>query len=189
VPAALLMSNLHATLHAMMSADVPLEQIVARINNFVYANTTYDKFITFFVGVLEMEENTFTYVNGGHNPPYYFHPDQKSGEPVQFRLLDQGGLLLGMFPGAAYQVETLHLQPGDWMVMYTDGVSEAMNAHEEEFGEKRIEAAIQARLVQPACTASAMIDTITTAVKSFTAGQAQSDDITMLALHYHSENS
>ncbi|MGH7493533.1 MAG: SpoIIE family protein phosphatase [bacterium] len=188
VPAALLMSNLHATLHAMMSADVPLEQIVARINNFVYANTTYDKFITFFVGVLDMQANTFTYVNGGHNPPYYFHPDPSSGEPCQFRLLDQGGLLLGMFPGAAYQVETLHLQPGDWLLMYTDGVSEAMRADEEEFSEKRIEEAIRYRLTQPACTASAMIDTITTAVKSFTAGQPQSDDITLLALHYQSEN-
>ncbi len=188
VPAALLMSNLHATLHAMMSADVPLEQIVARINNFVYASTTYDKFITFFVGVLDMETNTFTYVNGGHNPPYYFHPDPNSGEPVPFRLLEQGGLLLGMFPGAAYQVETLQLQPGDWIVMYTDGVSEAMRADEAEFSEKRIEAAIHARLAQPACTASAMIDAISTAVKSFTAGHAQSDDITMLALYYHSEN-
>ncbi len=187
VPAALLMSNLHATLHAMMSAEVPLEQIVARINNFVYANTTYDKFITFFVGVLDMQENTFTYVNGGHNPPYYFHPDANNNEPCQFRLLDQGGLLLGMFPGAIYQVETLHLQPGDWMLMYTDGVSEAMNAREEEFGEKRIEEAIHFRLAQPACTTSAMIDTITAAVKNFTAGQAQSDDITLLALHYHLE--
>lgn len=188
VPAALLMSNLHATLHAMMSAEVPLEQIVARINNFVYANTTYDKFITFFVGVLDMQANTFTYVNGGHNPPYYFHPEAGGAEPCSFRLLEQGGLLLGMFPGAAYQVETLHLKPGDWIVMYTDGVSEAMRADEQEFGEKRIEEAIHSRLALPGCTASAIIDAITTAVRNFTAGHPQSDDITLLALHYLSEN-
>jgi sigma-B regulation protein RsbU (phosphoserine phosphatase) len=188
VPAALLMSNLQATLHAMMSADVPLEQIVARINNFVYANTTYDKFITFFVGVLNMQDNTFTYVNGGHNPPYYFHQDPATLTSGPFRWLDQGGLLLGMFPGAAYQSETIQLKPGDWILMYTDGVSEAMRADEEEFSEKRIEEAIHLRLSQPACTASAMIDAITTAVKNFTTGNSQSDDITLLALHYQSEN-
>jgi sigma-B regulation protein RsbU (phosphoserine phosphatase) len=135
-----------------------------------------------------MQENTFTYVNGGHNPPYYFHQDSSSTEPVPFRLLDQGGLLLGMFPGAAYQSEMIQLKPGDWIVMYTDGVSEAMRADDEEFGEKRIEESIHFRLAQPGCTASAMIDTITSAVKNFTTGNPQSDDITLLALHYQSEN-
>lgn len=188
VPAALLMSNLQATLHAMMTADVPLDKIVARINDFVHANTTYDKFITFFVGVLDVSAHKFTYVNGGHNPPYLFHKiPLAEGEP-EFRLLDKGGLLLGMFPGVPYESETVTLQSGDLLLMYTDGVSEAMNAKEEEFTEQRIEQTIRNRRALPGVSAAALIDAITSEVKQFTAGQPQSDDITLLALLYNSES-
>ncbi len=187
VPAALLMSNLQAMLHAMMTADVPLEKIVARINTAVHANTTYDKFITFFVGVLDVSTHTFTYVNGGHNPPYLFHKIADAGSDLNFQLLEKGGLLLGMFPGVPYEVETITLQSGDALIMYTDGVSEAMNTKEEEFGEPRIEQAIRTRRLQSGLSAAALIDAITTEVKQFTAGQPQSDDITLLALLYNSE--
>lgn len=187
VPAALLMSNLQAMLHAMMTADVPLEKIVARINTSVHANTTYDKFITFFVGVLDVSNHTFTYVNGGHNPPYLLHNIADAKSELDFQLLEKGGLLLGMFPGVPYEVETITLQSGDAIVMYTDGVSEAMNAKEEEFSEARLETAIRTRRSLPGLSAAALIDAITTSVKQFTTGQPQSDDITLLALLYSGE--
>ncbi len=187
VPAALLMSNLQAMLHAMMSAEVPLEKIVARINTSVHANTTYDKFITFFVGVLDVSAHTFTYVNGGHNPPYLFHKVPGVEGEAEFQLLDKGGLLLGMFPGVPYEVETVTLESGDALIMYTDGVSEAMSTKEEEFTEARMEAAIRTRRGQPGLSAASLIDAITTEVKQFTAGQPQSDDITLLALLYNGE--
>ncbi len=187
VPAALLMSNLQATLHAMMTADVPLEKIVARINTSVHANTTYDKFITFFVGVLNVSAHTFTYVNGGHNPPYLFHKIPGDEGAAEFHLLEKGGLLLGMFPGVPYESETVTLQSGDVLIMYTDGVSEAMNAKEEEFTEARLEQAVRNRRALPGVSAAALIDAITSEVKQFTAGQPQSDDITLLALLYNSE--
>ena len=187
VPAALLMSNLQATLHAMMTADVPLEKIVARINTAVHANTTYDKFITFFVGVLDVSACTFTYVNGGHNPPYLFHQANGANGEAEFQLLEKGGLLLGMFPGVPYECETITLKSGDTLIMYTDGVSEAMNTKEEEFGEARLEAAVRARRNLPNVSAAALIEAITTSVKQFTAGQPQSDDITLLALVYNCE--
>ncbi len=187
VPAALLMSNLQAMLHAMMTADVPLEKIVARINTSVHANTTYDKFITFFVGVLDVSAHTFTYVNGGHNPPYLFHHITETNGDLSFQLLEKGGLLLGMFPGVPYEVETITLQSGDALVMYTDGVSEAMNTKEEEFTEARMEAAIRTRCSLPGLSAAALLDAITTSVKQFTVGQPQSDDITLLALLYNND--
>ena len=184
VPAALLMSNLQATLRAIMSAELKLSDIVGRINNFVYENTTMDKFITFFLGILDLTENSMTYVNAGHNPPYLFHDPQANETKDEFRLLDEGGLLLGMFPNAPYAEETVLLQKGDWIVMFTDGISEALNPEEEEFTEARIEATIRAKLAEGGGTAAAMIDAITLAVKDFVAGSPQSDDITLLTVYY-----
>jgi sigma-B regulation protein RsbU (phosphoserine phosphatase) len=173
VPAALIMSNLQATLHAMMTADVPFEQIVARINNSVHRNTSFDKFITSFFALFDGQTATLTTINAGHNPPYLFHADGS------FETLNEGGLLLGMFPNAPYKSETRQLRNGDWVVMYTDGVSEAMNAQDEEFGEKRIEEIIRANLNG---SAAGMIEAISNAVKDFTAGMPQSDDITLVVL-------
>jgi sigma-B regulation protein RsbU (phosphoserine phosphatase) len=173
VPAALLMSNLQATLHAMTTADVPFEEIVFRINNFVHSNTTLDKFITAFFAIFDRKNGAITTISAGHNPPYLFHADGS------FETLQEGGLLMGMFPNAPYKSETRQLQPGDWVVMYTDGVSEAMSADNEEFGEKRIEAIIRANLNN---TAAGMVDVITGAVKEHTTGAPQSDDITLVVL-------
>jgi sigma-B regulation protein RsbU (phosphoserine phosphatase) len=173
VPAALIMSNLQATLHAMMTADVPFEQIVSRINNSVYRNTSFDKFITSFFAIFDRQTATLVTINAGHNPPYLFHADGS------FETLQEGGLLLGMFPNAPYKSETRQLREGDWVVMYTDGVSEAMNAPQEEFGEKRIEEIIRVNLNN---TAAGMIEAISKAVKDFTTGVPQSDDITLVAL-------
>lgn len=188
IPAAIIMSNLQATLHALMTAEVPIDQIVARINNSVYANTTADKFITCFIAVLDVTNNSLTYVNAGHNHPYLFNAKNSAQEQPTFRLLDKGGLLLGMFPGARYESETVTLQDGDWVVMYTDGVSEAKNSEDEEFSEKRIEATIYSRLAEQNVSAAAMIDAITNEVKRFTSGEMQSDDITLLAIHYNQPN-
>jgi sigma-B regulation protein RsbU (phosphoserine phosphatase) len=173
VPAALLMSNLQATLHAMMTADFPFEQIVARINNFVHRNTTSDKFITSFFALFDRQAGMITTINAGHNPPYLFHADGS------FETLQEGGLLLGMFPNAPYKSENRQLRAGDWVVMYTDGVNEAMNAQEEEFGEKRLEEIVRANLN---ASAAGMVEAITAAVKEFTTGVPQSDDITLVVL-------
>jgi sigma-B regulation protein RsbU (phosphoserine phosphatase) len=173
IPAALLMSNLQATLHAMIFAEMPLNHIVARINTLLYQNTTYDKFITGFIGILDLRDRTFTAVNAGHNFPYLCHAN---GE---METLQKGGLLLGMIPNVAYEIETRHLQPGDWVFMFTDGISEAMNIKEEEFTEARIEEVLRANL---SGSAADMIRVMSDAVKLHTAGAPQSDDITMIAI-------
>ncbi|MCI0494518.1 SpoIIE family protein phosphatase [candidate division KSB1 bacterium] len=171
--ASLLMANLQATLHALIEANVSLPEIAGKINNLIYRNTTYDKFITFFFGFLNVKENTFTYVNAGHNPPILMREDGS------IKLLDVGGLLLGMMPNMPYQQETVSLVPGDWIVMYTDGVTEATNNADEEFEEQRLIATVRMNRDH---TAEQMRDKILSEVKEFSEDQPQNDDITMLLL-------
>ena len=173
IPAALLMSNMQATLHAMIFTEIPLNQIVARINTLLYQNTTYDKFITGFIGILDLRERTFTSVNAGHNFPYLCHAN---GE---LETLQKGGLLLGMIPNVAYELETRQLQAGDWIFMFTDGINEAMNTKEEEFTDARIEEILRANLTG---SAADLVSNMSDAVKLHTAGAPQSDDITMIAI-------
>lgn len=195
IPAALLMANLQATLHAMIPPDIPLQQIVVRINHLLYHNTTSDKFITLFIGILDAQERTFTSVNAGHNFPFLCHADGT------LQTLEKGGLLLGMIPNVAYEMEMHHLRSGDCIFMYTDGISEAMNAHEEEFSEARILAVLRAHL---GSKAPEILSAMTDAVRNHAAGipgsdtsapagspgeagrgALQSDDITMVVLKVH----
>ena len=173
VPASLLMSNAQASLHALVDTDMPVDQMISKINNLIYENTTQDKFITFFYGVLDSANLLFTFCNSGHNPPYLVHTDGT------FYKLESGGLLLGMMPNVPYETETVQLRPGDWIVMYTDGVTEAMNAADEEFEEHRLEAVVRDNLN---LSATQMIDAIAEAVSAFVQDVPQSDDITMVTL-------
>lgn len=171
--ASLLMANLQATLHALIEANVSLPKIAGKINNLIHRNTTYDKFITFLFGFLNVRENTFTYVNAGHNPPVLMREDGS------IKLLEAGGLLLGMMANVPYQQETVSLIPGDWVVMYTDGVTEAINNADEEFEEQRL---IETIRVNRDLSAEEMRDKILSEVKKFSEDQPQSDDITLLLL-------
>jgi len=171
--ASLLMANLQAVLHALIEPDALLTEVAGKINNLIHRNTHYDKFITFFFGILDLKKNTFTYVNAGHNPPIWLRKNDK------VELLEKGGLILGMMPNLPYQQETIPLEPGDWIVMFTDGVTEAVNAADEEFEEKRLIEVVRANKDK---SASVMKDQILVAVREFSVGQAQGDDVTLLAL-------
>lgn len=172
-PAAILMSNLQASLHVLVNTGIEIEEMTSKINDLIYRNTGFDKFITFFYGELDCKERTFTSVNAGHNPPYLFHKDGS------FQLLSEGGLILGMMPNLKYQRERVILQPGDTIVMFTDGVSEAMNARDEEFEEGRIEQCIRDNLH---LSADEMRSELLSAVSVFSQGQPQADDITVLII-------
>jgi sigma-B regulation protein RsbU (phosphoserine phosphatase) len=172
-PAALLMSNVQAGLHALIGSHLPIPDMIQKINNLIYENTSADKFITFFYGVLDIDNYTFTYCNAGHNPPYLYHADQS------FELLETGGLLLGMIPNLPYQIDTVQLTAGDWLVLYTDGVNEATNIQEEEFDTWRLEKVIQANMAQSAVT---MKNEILLAIKNFVNDVPQSDDITLITI-------
>ncbi|MBN2009936.1 SpoIIE family protein phosphatase [candidate division KSB1 bacterium] len=171
IPASLLMANMQASLHATVDTAFPLKDITAKINNIIHRNTGYDKFITFFCSILDVKTRKLVSVNAGHNPPYLFHQDGS------FELLKTGGLLLGMLPNMPYDQETTTLVSGDWIVMYTDGISEAKNASDEDFEEYRIEEVIKAHLD---ASTDEMRDFIQQRIREFTQGMPQSDDITMI---------
>ncbi len=169
--AALLMANLQASLRTAVGMGSSLDDVVARVNDLIYRNTPPEQYITFFVGVYDPPTRALTYVNAGHNPPMLVHA---SGE---MRLLDTGGLILGFLPGMNYEQETVALEPGDLIVMYTDGVSEAMNDVEEEFGEARICECVCTRRAQPM---PQILSALEKEVVAFRGDRPFEDDFTLL---------
>ena len=174
-PAALLMANVQAALRALAPSEQSLSVITGRINDLTAANTRGgSKFITFFWGVLDTVSKTLTYVNAGHNPPVLV----RASGAVEY--LDRGGLILGVLPTSVpYEQATVQLATGDLLVLFTDGVSEAMNASSEDFTEERLLDVIR-RSRAKSC--QEIIDTVLRAVEEHAAGTPQSDDITLLVL-------
>lgn len=172
IPASLLMANVQAAFRTIAPLELPPAEATARINTLVHANTDVDKFITFFWGILDADAHTFTYVNAGHNPPWLVHREGT------MQPLTEGGLILGVLPDPPpYATETVPLHPGDSIVMYTDGVNEAMSVTMEEFGDDRLQGVLYDCSSD---SADVIMESISAAVHRHTARAAQSDDITLL---------
>ncbi len=170
-PAALLMANLQASLRTLATENLPVHKLVERINDIIFQNTTSDKFITFFYGELFAHENRLLYTNAGHNPPILF---RSTGG---YELLSEGGLILGILKNQAYREKSIEFHPNDVLVLYTDGITEALNEKEEEFGEERLIRLMEAnRWRRP----EELADVILEEVRQFSGGMEQSDDITLL---------
>ena len=174
VPAALLVSTLHASLHAFIDGAANLAQLVRRLNLVVYGNTEAERFITLFMAILDPSNGSLTYVNAGHNFPFILRTQQSSIQP-----LFSTGLPLGMFDGVEFQQETVKLDPSEYLVLYTDGVTEAMNKSFDEYGESRLR---QMMIGLGNKSASGFMGGIVSDVEKFVAGEPQSDDLTMLVL-------
>ncbi len=174
-PAALLMANLQASLRALAGNGKSVQEITKKINDLIYQNTTSDKFITFFYSELSIRESTLTYTNAGHNPPILFHQDGS------YQFLKTGGIILGMMPHMAYEEEAVQFHPNDVLVLYTDGITEAQNQDEEEFGEERLIQKIYENLSR---TAEDISEGILEAVTAFSNAGDQTDDITLLVVKF-----
>jgi phosphoserine phosphatase RsbU/P len=173
-PAALLMANVQATLRALVSLELPLPELTKRMNNLIYNSTSTDRFITFFWGILDTQKNTFTTINAGHNPPYLVSNDGI------FSRFEKGGIILGVLPTSIeYEEEITEIHPGDLIVLFTDGVSEAMNAEGREFGEERIERTLRNTHTE---SVEKILFQLQTSVREYILGAPQSDDITLLLL-------
>lgn len=175
VPASLLMANLQSMLHALAPLDVTIEDATGRINDIIHVNTPPDKFITFFWGKIDAQGYTFKYVNAGHNPPMVFHEGKE-----QPTLLEDGGVILGAMPTLMpYNGNDYQFQPGDILVFFTDGVTEAMNPEQtEEYEEHRlIECVNRNRDKSSQEIMGAVIEDINTF-----SHHIQYDDITMIVL-------
>ncbi len=172
LPAAMLMANLQACLHMLLPMDMSLAEATAHINRVISDNTDMDKFITYFHAIYEPQERVFRYVNAGHNPPYLVRKDGRVEE------LETGGLLLGVMAGAPYQEGAAQLEQGDMVLMFTDGINEAMSPDEEEYGEERL---IEVLLGRHKASAAEVRDAVLEDVRMFTRDpKERSDDQTLI---------
>jgi sigma-B regulation protein RsbU (phosphoserine phosphatase) len=132
-PAALLMSNMQAALKSLASEKISPSELCAKLNQLMCGNTPLRKFVSCFYGDLDISRRTLTYANAGHNPPFLM---RHNNECIR---LEEGGLVIGAFCDASYRQQDIQLRPGDKLLLFTDGVTEARNASGEEFGEHRLE--------------------------------------------------
>ena len=171
MPASLLMANVQAALRALAPLRLELPDMTERINAIVYQNTGADKFITFFCGIINSKDSTFTYVNAGHNPPMLLRSDGSVSE------LNEGGIILGILDFTPpYKQGTVTLSDGDVLLLYTDGVSEAMDTQNVEFSEAQTCNVLKESSGESACT---IVKHIIEKVQTHAGDAPQSDDITL----------
>jgi len=171
-PASLLMANVQATVHALVPFQLALSIATARINDLIYRNTSSDKFITFFWGSLDAKSKKFQYVNAGHNPPFVMRRDGT------IERLSDGGLILGIMKTIVpYQEGSVALNSGDSVILFTDGVSEAMDINGVDYTEERLESFVKGLNGK---SASAMLSDIINEIQRYCTGAAQYDDITLI---------
>ena len=132
LPAALLMSNFQAALKSLALQYFSPAELSTRLNRVLYSNIPLHKFITAFYGVVDVSRRTLTFTNAGHNPPLVVHAD---GECVR---LDAGGSVLGAFPDLDFAQGEIQLRAGDRVLLFTDGLTEAVDENNEQFGEQRL---------------------------------------------------
>jgi serine phosphatase RsbU (regulator of sigma subunit) len=177
--AALLMSNLQAIVRAFAPSGLAPNELCARANQLIAANVAPGKYITFFYAVVDTARMHIDYCNAGHNPPLLHHRDNAT-ETVSvnaIEILGEGGPVLGILPAATYTCGSAELRPQDCLVLYTDGITEAANSEEEEFGEERL----KALLVLDAGSPDQRRDEIVAAVSQFSNGIFH-DDVTLLVM-------
>ncbi|MGH9405650.1 MAG: PP2C family protein-serine/threonine phosphatase [Terriglobia bacterium] len=172
MPAALLMSNLQAVVKALAAENTSPKELVEKANRVMWRNTTEAKFITLFYGLLDVGRKTLQYANAGHNAPVLTRED---GAQVR---LERAGLILGAFQESVYDQGEIDLRPGDRLVMFTDGLSEAVDSNGEEFGEERLaEASRSNRQLSAEALRRCLLDR----VSDFCGGEFE-DDATILVV-------
>ncbi len=177
ISAALMMASLQASLRgqAMLEPD-DLASLMKRVNHLVYGASGASRYATFFYAQYESGTRRLTYVNAGHNPPFLV---RMRHEGLGVERLDQGGPVIGLMPGCSYEQASVALYPGDVILAYTDGVSEAMDPTDREWGEQRLLDTAKSCLSLPA---EQVIDRIMNAADAFAAGARQYDDMTLVVI-------
>jgi sigma-B regulation protein RsbU (phosphoserine phosphatase) len=171
MPAAVLMSGLQARVHVLFEDGDDLADKVGRLNRSTCGNCPDNRFITFFLCVADPTTNKLAYANAGHNPPVVV---RKAGG---YDLLGGGGVILGIMPKAVYEQAETTFEPGDILVLFSDGVTEAPDPQDQEFGEERLAELVATLRDRPA---REIVEEIHKAVHVFTQGAPPADDITVL---------
>ena len=171
--AALLMSSVHAAVRAYTRTRLSANEIASEINQYIYDNTPSNRYVTLFYSELDPHSHQLTYINAGHNSPLLV---RASGEVTQ---LDIGGFPLGITPFGDYREGWGEVEPGDVLVIYSDGVTESLNEQGDEFGEARL---IEVVLKNRERTAAGLRDRIDEALTRFVGKAKSVDDLTLVIL-------
>jgi sigma-B regulation protein RsbU (phosphoserine phosphatase) len=176
VPAALFMAVTRTLLKSTALAGLAPAECLRRVNNLLCLDNASEMFVTVFYGILNVRTGRLAYSNGGHNPPYLLRPGSSAE-----RLAGTGDLVLGALPSGQYHEKTTSLARGDGLFLYTDGITEAMDATSDLFSDQRLAAFLgESNGGAPEQLIRGAID----AVKRHCGATPQSDDITALAVRY-----
>jgi phosphoserine phosphatase RsbU/P len=174
IPAAMLMATFQASLKTLSSADVALPELVGNMNKYACSNSQGGlRFTTAFLAEYDTARRVFTYINAGHNNPIL----RRASGAIE--RLDVGGLPLGIMASANYDSASVTLAPGDWLIIFTDGLVEAENAHQEEYEESRVIALLAANA---SATPKEFLDRLMASLDLFVGSTPQHDDVTCLLI-------
>ncbi|HLO01177.1 MAG TPA: SpoIIE family protein phosphatase [Pyrinomonadaceae bacterium] len=176
--AALLMSSLHAAIHAQTGSHDSLVETISAVNRYLAENIPPNRFVTLFYAELDPDSGALSFLNAGHNPPLIVH---SAGTVEQ---LASGGLPLGIKADADYREGRTTLQPGDVLVIYSDGVTEAASPNGEEFGPTRLYEVVSRNVD---ASAAGIRDRIESALTKFSQGTQAADDITLVIVKRQAE--
>jgi phosphoserine phosphatase RsbU/P len=177
IPAALLMSNLQAAVRAFAADAADPAAICASVNRLLCRHMVSGRFVTFCFAWLDPSGRSLAYANAGHNPPLLVHADGC------VERLAEAGVVMGIFPDASYATASRPLNPGDRLLFFTDGVTEARNGNGDEFGDERLAAAARSG---PTGTADALHQHLVSTVEAFTGGTFD-DDATLITIEVGKE--
>jgi sigma-B regulation protein RsbU (phosphoserine phosphatase) len=166
------MANIQASVRSLAERIPGPSQLCRELNDMMLKNTRSDRFATFFYGVLNSGEGTLRYTNAGHVPPVLIRAD---GSVTR---LDEGGTMLGIFPNMNYQESEVSFRYGDKLVIVTDGITEAENGQQEQFGDDRLIALVRTHRELPS---SELQRLLLDGVEAFTGGVLQ-DDATLMVV-------
>jgi sigma-B regulation protein RsbU (phosphoserine phosphatase) len=176
VPAALFMSVTKYLVEAVAAEGAPPEEILRRVNGQLARNNESCMFVTLFAGILDLKTGELSYANAGHNPPITLTTDG------QTTFLERpGGPILGVMDDATFRMDRLFLKPGEVLLAYTDGVTEAANTAGEFFAEDKLETAMKSFIKTPS---QEIAKSLLNEIDMFCRDAPQTDDITILAIRY-----
>jgi len=173
IPAALIMAGFRMSLLAEIRNEFTMRAVMRKVNSLLHESTERDKFVTLFYGVLDWKNRSVSYSNAGHNPPLLLRADGR----VQYLL--EGGVALGVLPDARYEERPVALQPGDLLLLYTDGVSEAESSTGEQFGTERLERCLK-RIAEG--TAHEILKGVVDEVTAYAGEHGLNDDLTLVVV-------
>jgi sigma-B regulation protein RsbU (phosphoserine phosphatase) len=179
-PAAMMMMVLRATVHSATQQETSVASIISRANQVMYNNTPAQSYVTFFLGDLEPKTGELRYVNAGHVPPVVYRLATN-----EIERLETGGTVVGLFEAAQFEEGETRLDPGDILIVFTDGISESWDENEEEFGEDRLGELIKRNSDQ---SARKLMEIIESEIDQFTKGARPSDDRTLIVVKRNSTN-